>query len=169
MRTTCLALAAGLMLTGLAGAVAQEAGPRMLQVEPPKEGAVSGAASRYTFNRVDGGFLRLDSVNGQVSFCSQRSVGWACQAVPEDRLALDSEIARLQAEIAGLKTQLAGLQSAPPPRPPGELTPPAAEGDAKLKFPTREEMERARGALEKAWRHLVDMISELQKDLMKKG
>jgi hypothetical protein len=30
-------------------------------------------------------------------------------------------------------------------------------------------MERARTALERAWQHLVDMISEFQKDLTKKN
>jgi hypothetical protein len=49
--------------------------------------------SRYTFNRVDDGYLRLDGRTGQVSICAQRSAGWACQAVPDERAALESEIA----------------------------------------------------------------------------
>ena len=40
---------------------------------------------------------------GQVAFCSPHTVGWACQAVPEDRAALEKEIARLQDEVASLK------------------------------------------------------------------
>ena len=53
--------------------------------------------NRYQFNRVEDGYLRLDLKTGQVSLCSRRAVGWACQTVPDDRAAFDGEIARLQA------------------------------------------------------------------------
>ena len=61
---------------------------------------------RYTFNRVDDGYLRLDGRTGQVSFCMRRTVGWTCQAVPDERTALEAEIARLGAENAALKKDL---------------------------------------------------------------
>src|SRR6516164_1159675 len=35
--------------------------------------------SRYTFKQVDGGYLRLDGRSGQVSICTPRAAGWACQ------------------------------------------------------------------------------------------
>ena len=124
--------------------------------------------SRYTFNRVDDGFLRLDNQTGQVAFCNPRGVGWACQAVPEDRAALEKEIARLQDEVARLKTEVASLRE-PPPRPPADLTPPAKGGEAKIKLPSHEDIERARVAVENAWRRLVDMIVNFQKDMMRKG
>lgn len=126
--------------------------------------------NRFTFNRVDGGFLRLDNKSGQIAFCSSHSVGWACQVVPEDRAALEKEIARLQNEVAGLKNEVAALRAPPPPRPPAELSPPADKnGDAKIKLPTSEDIERARAAIEDAWRRLVDMIVNFQKDMMRKG
>src|SRR5665811_447158 len=125
---------------------------------PAQDGAPPTVPSRYTFNRVDDGFLRLDNSSGQIAFCSPHAVGWACQAVPEDRAALEKEIARLQDEVASLKTEIAGLREPPPPRPPAELTPPSAKnGDAQIKLPSREDMERARAAIEEAWRRLVDM------------
>src|SRR5579863_2205118 len=61
---------------------------------------------RYTFSKVTEGFLRLDAQTGEVSVCSQRTVGWACQAVPEDRAVLENEIARLRSENAVLKRDL---------------------------------------------------------------
>jgi len=61
---------------------------------------------RYTFNCVDEGYLRLDGRTGQVSICAQRPAGWACQAVPDERAALEAEIARLQAENAAVKKEL---------------------------------------------------------------
>ena len=100
MRKPTLTIAAVLACAALP-ALAQDA------AQPP-------APSRYSFNRVDDGFLRLDNTNGQVAFCSPHTVGWACQAVPEDRAALEKEIARLQDEVASLKQEVANLREPPP-------------------------------------------------------
>jgi len=125
--------------------------------------------SRYSFNRVDNGFLRLDNKSGQVAYCTPHTVGWACQAVPEDRAALDKEIARLQDEIASLKSEVAALRAPPPPpRPPAELTPPKVD-NGQPKLLTEENIARARAAIADTWRRLVDMIVTLQKDMMRKG
>src|SRR6266576_3465724 len=51
---------------------------------------------RYSFNPVADGVLRLDTRTGQVSQCSRSDVGWACKVVPDERAALETEIARLQ-------------------------------------------------------------------------
>jgi|SRR5450631_1353100 hypothetical protein len=123
--------------------------------------------SRYSFNRVDNGFLRLDNQSGQVAYCGQHAVGWACEAVPEDRAALEKEIARLQDQVASLKQEVASLREPSPPRPPAELSSPSDNRDDAAKL--REDMERARAALEHAWRGLVDMIITFQKDMMRKG
>src|SRR5438270_857476 len=58
-----------------------------------QSGAAEGDDRRYTFNRADEGYLRLDGRTGQVSLCTRRPVGWACQAVPDERSALGAEIA----------------------------------------------------------------------------
>src|SRR5262245_45483996 len=64
--------------------------------------------SRYTFNRVDDGYLRLDGRTGQVSICARRPAGWTCEAVPDERAALELEAARLQlADIVEKKRPLA--------------------------------------------------------------
>jgi len=133
-----------------------------------QDAAAPDVPSRYSFNHVNDGFLRLDNSSGQIAFCSQNSVGWACQAVPEDRAALEKEIARLQEEVASLKTQVAALREPPaPPRPPADLTPPSDTSADTAKL--REDIQRARVAIEGAWRRLVDMIVTFQKDMMRKG
>jgi hypothetical protein len=136
---------------------------------PAQDGALPNVPSRYSFNRVDDGFLRLDNQTGQIAFCSPHAVGWACQAVPEDRAALDKEIARLQDEVASLKSEIAALrEQPPPPRPPADLKPPQpekSEDATKL----REDLERVRVAFEHAWRRLVETILNFQKDMMRKG
>lgn len=152
MRSAFVILTAGLLF----GPIAAKA------QEPPKEPPANG---RFSFAPTEGGYLRLDSTTGQVSFCSQRAAGWACQLVPDDRAALDAEIARLQDEISKLKAETA---QAAPPRPQAELTPRSGNGDSALRFPSREEMERARAAVERAWRRMVEMIYDFQKDVTKK-
>jgi hypothetical protein len=143
--------------------------PDLPKVPSATEHIPPGPPNRYGFNRVDGGFLRLDNQTGQVAFCSAHTVGWACEAVPEDRAALEKEIARLQDEVASLRQEIAALRAPPPPpRPPADLSPPTTEHNedtAKL----REELARARVAFENAWRRLVEMIINFQKDMMRKG
>ncbi|MGC2824255.1 MAG: hypothetical protein WA322_08485 [Pseudolabrys sp.] len=152
-----------------------------------QEGSPPGSSSRYSFNRVDNGFLRLDNESGQVAYCNPRAVGWACQAVAIDRAALEAEIAslqkqvallqkldveivQLQDEVASLKKEIAVLKGPPPPRPPADLTPPRDKGDdVTIKLPTDEEFARARDFIEKTWRHLMEMIVTIQKDMMRKG
>src|SRR5438445_1085525 len=62
--------------------------------------------SRFTFHRTDDGYLRLDGRSGQVSICHRRPAGWLCQVVPDERAALEGEIARLQVDNAALKKEL---------------------------------------------------------------
>src|SRR5215813_8003401 len=52
------------------------------------------------------GVLRLDTRTGQVSQCSRSDIGWACKVVPDERSALETEIARLQGENTSLKKEL---------------------------------------------------------------
>lgn len=142
----------------------QDRGPAPSQDRTPgqaQESAPRVTPSRYTFTRVENGFLRFDGENGQVSFCSAQSAGWTCQAVPEERAAFETEIARLQNEIAVLKKEIAALK---PPRPPAELTPNADKSDdLTIKLPTQEELARVRAFIEETWRRLVDMV------MMRKG
>src|SRR5438067_4724969 len=58
---------------------------------------------RYSFNPVADRVLRLDTRTGQVSQCSRSDAGWACKVVPDERSALETEIARLQGETRRLE------------------------------------------------------------------
>ncbi len=138
-------------------------------------GALMGAApaqaadsddSRYQFNQVADGYLRLDLKSGEVSLCHRRELGWACVAVADDRAAFDAEIARLQGENVALKKALLdrGL-----PLPAGvTATPPAASRDGDLKLPSDAELNRAMAMVEKMWRRLIEMMQNLQRDLRNK-
>ncbi len=188
MRATSLVIAAGAALLACGPLRAQTAAPDVPPaatedaappaatqdaVPPPsaQDAAPPPATGRFIFSRVDGGILRLDSLSGQVTLCSQRSAGWACQAVPEQRAAFDSEVARLKAEVDSLKTEIAALRAVPaPPRPPAELAPRDSDNETSvLKLPTDEDIKWARAAIEKVWRQFVDMVADFQKDVQRKG
>jgi hypothetical protein len=123
--------------------------------------------SRYTFNRADDGYLRLDGRTGQVSMCTRRSVGWACQAVPDERTALEAEIARLQGENVALKKEFIArnlpLPGTVKPEPPA----PKAE-EPRVQLPSDADLNKVMTFMEKVWRRLVEMIVTLQKDILNK-
>src|SRR5262245_5580003 len=64
-----------------------------------------GPNGRFLFNPVVDGVLRLDTRTGQVSECSRNNAGWACNLVPDERSALEIEIARLQSENERLRSE----------------------------------------------------------------
>lgn len=127
-------------------------------------------AGRFSFNRVENGFLRLDNENGQIAFCGVQTTAWACQAVSIDRSALEMEIARLRDEVAALRKEIAALKEPPPPRPRADLTPPSDKtADVIMKLPTHEDVARVRDFMEETWRRLVEMITAVQKDMMRRS
>lgn len=99
--------AAGLFGAGLIAVLA--ALPAWAQALPDSQNG------RFVFAQpADGGVLRLDTRTGQVSTCTRQGTGWACYVVPDERTALEAEIARLQAETGRLKNELLGRGQLPP-------------------------------------------------------
>jgi hypothetical protein len=139
----------------------------------PPDGAAAeakpaeNAHGRFTFSRVNDEYVRLDNRTGQVSVCSKRTVGWTCQLAPEDRGVLENEIVRLQEENALLKKEL--LVHGMPLPGSMKAEPPAARNERTFSLPSDPNIDRMKEMVEKAWRRLVDMISALQKDVLKKS
>ena len=102
--------------------------------------------------------LRLDTRTGQVSECSRSDAGWACKLVPDERSALEAEIARLQEENARLKKEL--LAHGPPT--PGAPYP-------ELKLPSDADVDKVISYLENGWRRLLRWGRTVLKDVEKKN
>lgn len=117
---------------------------------------------RYTLNKVDNGYLRLDQQTGHVSLCSRRDLGWSCHPVPDERSALEEEIARLQRDNAALKKDMLARGITPPGTPQAKAQP-KTEPDGKS--PTDAEIDRALATVERIWRRFVEMIGRLQRDM----
>jgi len=169
-RPILAALFAGLTLAATCGAAAQEQSQSLPQPSPP---ATEGG--RYTFHRMGDGFVRLDSTTGQVAQCTSDATGWSCRAAPDERLALESEIARLQRENAALKkTMLAkglelpgGMTAETRPVPPASI--PDTSQNAPRGMPSEAELDRAIAYMKNVWKKLVDMMLDLQRDIQRKS
>jgi hypothetical protein len=131
---------------------------------------------RYTLSPIADGVIRLDTRTGSVSTCTNSGAGWACYAVPDERAALDAEIGRLQTDIEKLKTELASRE----PAVVGKTEEALPKGDAlkkpeskladnerkiEIPLPSDRDMDRVMSFLEQAWRRLVEMANQVQKDV----
>ena len=125
-------------------------------------GAPDSENGRYTFNQVADGMLRLDTRTGQVSLCAKKETGWACNTVPDERTALENEIARLQRENGVLKQEMVSRGIALPNTVTG--LPPGATDKRELQLnvplPSDAEIDRVMSTFEKIWRRLVDMVQK---------
>jgi hypothetical protein len=138
------------------------AAPTTLAAPPDSEDA------RYTFHRAGDGYMRLDGRTGNVSICRRRPAGWLCQAVPDDRAALEAEIERLQTESAALKKALLSHNL---PLPGGIRQDPPSDGKPKIvqpKLPDDNEINRFKAFVENVWRRLVELIASVQKEIMRR-
>jgi hypothetical protein len=147
------------VITGAAALIVAEA--------RAESGAVENDDSRFTFHHTDNGFLRLDGRSGQVSICTRRAPGWLCQTVPDERGALEAEIARLQADNASLKKELLAHDLALPPGVKPDL--PAKVGEPRIALPSDGEIDQVMSFVEKVWKRLVEMIVNTQKEIMKRS
>jgi hypothetical protein len=130
-------------------------------------------SARYTFYRAGDTFLRLDVRSGRVSDCAWVSSawissGWFCRAVPDERAALESEIYRLLTSNMALKKELLARGLA---LPDGIKPDPSVYVGNKneVKQSSEAEPDRAVGYVEKVWRRLVEMMSNLQRDMLRKS
>jgi hypothetical protein len=153
--TAIIAVGVSLILSAMA--------PKLLA----DEAAPDTAGGRYMFSKTADGYLRLDTQTGEVAQCSQREVGLACLAAPEDRAVLENEIARLRRENAALKRDLLsrGL-----PLPPGAMPEPLAQnGEPSARSPTDADIDRMMSFIGRAWHRFVDALNRAQKQVLNKS
>lgn len=148
------------------------ASPVAAQTPPPLPGA---SLPRFTLQPVEGGVLKLDTRTGALSICSTRAGGsagsWVCEAVPEDRAALEAEIARLQARIAELEKSHTGVPDIMAPAlPPSSDVPPAPPEsggpvpDSRDPAEAERQLDRAMDMAEHVFRRFFDMVNRLRSE-----
>ena len=97
---------------------------------------------------------------------SERVGKWACTTIPDERAALEAEIARLQDENVKLEEGTAdswfGRYQRCPVRSPAKPEAP------ELKLPSDAEIDKIL-SFEKVWRRLIDIARTVQKDAERKN
>lgn len=147
-------------------------------------------AARYSFFKVQDTFVRLDSQTGQVAQCGHGGSGWSCKLAPDERAALENEIARIQGENATLKKELlargielpGNMKADPAPGPMAKAPEPNAEvrpvpprdvpqessKEPSVRLPSDAELDKVMNWMEKVWGRLIDMMVKLQRDVQRK-
>lgn len=130
------------------------------------------AGGRYIFNKTADGMVRLDTKSGEVALCSQRTVGWACTAAPEDRVVLEDEIARLRAENAALKKDILarGLPLPPGANPVPSPEQPSAQNKTSqnsitVPLPSDADIDRVTALANRMWLRFKDMVDRAQQKI----
>ncbi|HEX2256679.1 MAG TPA: hypothetical protein VHG92_08270 [Afifellaceae bacterium] len=119
---------------------------------------------RYSLVPHDDGFLRLDTATGEVSRCTGEIGRLACRLLPDERMAYEAEIRRLEDRIDVLERRMAALEVPTAPRG-GRNAEPRAEGpDGADDLPSEDEVDRVFGLAEQMMRRLFDMARDLREE-----
>lgn len=129
---------------------------------------------RYTMSPTEGGFLKLDTETGAVSFCARKDGAFACEATPDGQAALKADNDKLRAENKILKDELRSMEetfglSKPGEGKPGE-GPKVGEaspgerpgGNGSMKLPSEKDVDQAFDYVEKMMKKLRERLKRLE-------
>ncbi|MEM1286969.1 MAG: hypothetical protein AAGH60_01315 [Pseudomonadota bacterium] len=147
-----------LRLIGLASAlgfIAANSASAQLVTEPLVD-------DQYHVVETEAGVLRIDRQSGDVSECRNEQVGWVCRLSPDDRIAYEAEINRLDAEIVRLQSRVetAERQLA---EQPFDMT--DDEIASRLGLPTDQEVDVVMDTAEEVMRRFFGMVHRLRDDI----
>lgn len=104
-------------------------------------------AERFSMERTDTGFVRMDRVTGQMSICTERDGQLVCKLAADERKAFEGEVDRLAAKLDELERRIAAVES----RPPAGL-------------PSESEFEQSLSMMERFFRHFWGIVKEFERE-----
>lgn len=107
--------------------------------------AQDAATDRFTLEKSDNGFVRLDRQTGAVTLCTEADGALTCRMAADERAAYDADLARLEKRVEALEKRLAGGTSAKS----GAL-------------PSDAEVDRSIGIMERFMRAFFGLVQEFQ-------
>ncbi|MFM2423362.1 MAG: hypothetical protein RL291_1892 [Pseudomonadota bacterium] len=116
----------------------------------------AGSPGRFLMQPAEGGILRLDSQTGSLSFCRRAQDGWTCDAVPDERKALEDENKRLKAEVSELRGAITRLE---------ELLGVGENPKSKGSLPTEQDIDRAADYIRGMLKKLREKARDFEEDL----
>jgi hypothetical protein len=130
-------------------------------------------AGRFTMTPANGGFIRLDTVTGAVSFCKgQDPAQWSCTLMPDGQQSMQKQIDDLKAENQTLKDELKRMEDVfvhggkPGETRPGEAHPGGdgrPGGGGKMELPSEQDVDKAFDYLEKMMKKFRDRMHRMEK------
>ncbi|MGD9915390.1 MAG: hypothetical protein AB7S80_15015 [Rhizobiaceae bacterium] len=108
-------------------------------------------AQRYTIEKTDKGYVRMDTQTGEVSVCEESGTQLVCRVAADERKALQEEIDRLYGKVVSIEERLATLEKSTILNPGGLL-------------PSDEELDRSLDTMEKLMRRFMTIMKDSGKD-----
>ncbi|MBO6724771.1 MAG: hypothetical protein JJ911_03800 [Rhizobiaceae bacterium] len=103
-------------------------------------------ADRYRLERAEGGFVRMDTETGKMSFCETGSGGLICTDVAGETSADAGRIAALESRVTELEERLAELDG----------------GEAAHALPSDQEFEQTMTLMERFLRRFMGIVKEFE-------
>lgn len=100
---------------------------------------------RYVLEKIEQGYLRLDSETGVMALCAAKAGVWECATIKDNGLDLGEELARLKAENETLKARVAELE----------------KGGGPTKLPSDQEVDRMMDIFGKMFDRFLDFAREM--------
>ena len=141
-----------------------------LALAPAAEAAKDGPAempARFTMSPAEGGgFVRLDTVTGQMSLCNRRDSQWTCNDMADQGRGLAEEVERLRAENLNLRADIRRMEDMTLGDGRGADKPsPRAEGPAgRYGLPSEQDVDQAISYMERMFRKFRDKMKEYDSD-----
>ena len=105
-------------------------------------------ANRFTMEKTENGFVRMDTLTGEMSICTEKAGQLVCRLSADERRAFEDSLSDLSARVAELERRLDAIA-------------PFDSGDG---IPDEAELDRALGVMEKMMRRFFGMVEELKKE-----
>lgn len=116
--------------------------------------AQNTAQGRFTMHPVEGGVLRLDTQSGTMSMCRDKAGQWSCEALPDERAALEKEIERLSTENRDLQGAIKKLEEI--------AGVPDAKPKAGVQLPTEEDVDKAMSYIQRMFKKFREKLKEFE-------
>jgi hypothetical protein len=117
----------------------------LLSAGIPAVVAQETSTDRYTLEKSESGFVRLDRQTGAVTLCTEAEGTLTCRMAADERAAYDEDLARLEKRVEALERQIADGTAARS----GEL-------------PSDAEIDRSIGIMERFMRAFFGLVQEFQ-------
>ncbi|WP_394690820.1 hypothetical protein [Hoeflea sp.] len=105
-------------------------------------------ANRFTLEKTENGFVRMDTQTGEMSICAEQQGQLVCRLAADERRAFEESLSDLSDRVAVLEQRL-------------EIETPGEKSDG---IPDEAELNRALDAMNKMMRGFFGMVEDLRKE-----